>query len=97
MTHICTTTSFFKSEVQVGNGDLVNAEKIGKLKVNVKQQNVTEKCNTIEDFKYVPGLTTNLFSILKALSNNWNISNDGVKLKLKKGSDEIVFDQIINT
>ena len=76
---------------------LVNAEKIGKLKVNVKQKNGTDKCITIEDCKYVPGLTTNLFSILKALSNKWNISNDGVKLKLKKGSDEIVFDQIINT
>ena len=86
-----------KSEVQVGNGNLVNAEKIGKLKVNVKQQNGTHKCITIEDCKYVPGLTTNLFSILKALSNKWDISNNGVKIKLKKGSDEIVFDQIINT
>ena len=54
-----------------------------------------EQVIVLENCKYVPGLTLNLFSILKALDNKWNITNEGLNMKLKKGTDQIIFDQFI--
>ena len=85
------------SRVQCGNGGMLNAEKIGKIRLNVQQVDGTQKEIVLEKCKYVPGLTLNLFSILKALDNQWNISNEGTKIKLKKMNDQIVFDRIITT
>ena len=73
-----------KSEVQYGNGGMLVAEKIGKIRVKVMQIDGREQVIVLENCKYVPGLTLNLFSILKALNNKWNISNEGLKIKLKK-------------
>ena len=65
------------SRVQCGNGGMLNAEKNGKIRLNVQQIDGTQKEIVLDKCKYVPGLTLNLFSTLKALDNKWNISNEG--------------------
>ena len=44
-----------KSEVQCGNGGMLVAEKIGKIRVNVKQIDGREQIIVLENYKYVPG------------------------------------------
>ena len=42
-------------------------------------------------------LITNLFSITKALTNKWNLSNKGELIVLNKGNNQLIFDKIIKT
>jgi hypothetical protein len=39
----------------------------------------------LEDYKYVPDLWVNLFSLTKSMRNDWNIGNKGMTLYLQKG------------
>ena len=53
--------------VTVGNGKVLRATKLGKLCRTVHQLNGDTLDITLCDYKYVPGLKANLFSITKAL------------------------------
>ena len=81
--------------VRIGNGKVMRALKIGKLRRTVRQNDGQTFDIVLQDYKYVPGLMTNLFSITKSLQSGWNLSNEGVKviLKKKKGDYRIVFDK----
>jgi hypothetical protein len=85
------------SEVQLGNGEILKATKIGDKKMTIIQKDGSKKNVTLKDCKYVPGMQVNLFSITKALENGWGISNDGPIINLVKNNEIIKFDQVIPT
>ena len=82
-------------EITVGNGNVMMAKKIGKLRCEILQKNGEKLVITLQDVKYVPDLWINLFSIGKALKNGFNLGNDGEKLKLMKGNVTILFDRFL--
>ena len=51
----------------------------------------------LEDYKYSPQLGVCLFSLTKAIEKGWAISNDGMKIILRKGPGIIEFDHIMKT
>jgi hypothetical protein len=51
----------------------------------------------LEDYKYVPELWVNLFSITKSLLKGWNIGKKGVQLFVSKENVKLVFDQVFRT
>jgi hypothetical protein len=85
------------SEVQLGNGEILKATKIGDKKMTIIQKDGSKKNITLKDCKYVPGMQVNLFSITKALENGWGISNNGPIINLIKDNEIIKFDQVIPT
>jgi gag-polypeptide of LTR copia-type len=52
-------------EITVGNGDAMIAEKVGKLKCYVAQDNGKKVTIVLEGVKYIPDLWINLFRIVK--------------------------------
>jgi 3-deoxy-D-manno-octulosonate 8-phosphate phosphatase KdsC-like HAD superfamily phosphatase len=51
----------------------------------------------LKGYKYAPQLHVNLFSITKALDQDWMISNKGVIIILSKGRAKLQFDKIFTT
>jgi hypothetical protein len=68
--------------IKIGNGDLMKATKIGNLKCEVTQINGEKFTVTLNDVRYVPSLSVNLFSLNKALKKGFKVSNDGVVVSL---------------
>jgi hypothetical protein len=76
--------AMISEEISVGNGNVMIATKIGKLRCEILQKNGESLVVTLHDVKFVPDLWINLFSIGKALKNGFNLGNDGEKIKLMK-------------
>jgi histone deacetylase 1/2 len=85
------------SPVKIGNGKLLTATKIGKKRITAIQKDGSSIDMILEDYKFVPELWVNLFSISKALKRGWNIGNKGTNIFLTKGQSKIVFDKEIKT
>ena len=101
--HYCNDDKFLfdytmiSEEITVGNGNVMLAKKMGKLRCEILQKNGEKLIVTLQDVKYVPDLWVNLFSIGKALKNGFNLGNDGERIKLMKGSVIILFDRFITS
>jgi hypothetical protein len=71
---------------------------VGTIRLEVIQRNGQRSIITLNNCKYIPELRNNLFSITKALTMGWKISNTGIKLVLSEysGTEKgcIVFDTI---
>jgi hypothetical protein len=52
---------------------------------------------TLKEVKYVPELWLNVFSISKALKNEFDLSNKGLMISIKKRSVSVTFDRVIKT
>ena len=76
-------------DITVGNGNMMTATKMGKLRCQIIQKNGESLVVTLEDVKFVPDLWINLFSIGKALKNGFNLGNEGETIKLMKGKTTI--------
>jgi hypothetical protein len=63
-------------DICFGNGDFLNATKIGSLKCRVIQIDGSTLNIILHDVKFVPNLWVNLFSITQALKKGHMISND---------------------
>jgi len=84
--------------IVIGNGKGIKAEKIGKLRATVCQQDGTEHKIILTDVKHVPSLKPyNLFSVTKALDNGFNIGNEKTTLTITKGDFKICFDNHLRT
>ncbi len=83
--------------ITIGNGKTMRATKIGKRKMTVHQLDGSTLDVMLPDYKCVPELQMNLFSITKACDDGWKLSNDGVKLILTKDGHTIKFDRVIKT
>ena len=86
-----------KGNVQVGNGNVLSVNKIGDKKVTAIHKDGSTQDLILKDYKYVPNLTYNLFSLTKPLSNGWELSNMGKRLLLRKGKRLVKFDHQLNT
>ena len=86
-----------KFPVTVGNGAQVYATKIGKKPVCIQHCDGTKLNITLHEYQYVPKLTSNLFSITKALKQGWKLGNEGIKITLHKSKKKISFDRTLKT
>ena len=86
-----------KQTIMIGNGKTLMATKIGTLHRVVYQDDGSYITVQLKDYKYVPDLHVNLFSITKSLDQGWKLSNDGVIMKLKKGPVCLKFDKVFKT
>ena len=86
-----------RSQVVVGDGKPVMAKKIGDRLMTVHQKDGSTTDIVLRNYKYVPQLKVNLFSITQALTNEWNVRNNGIELEMYKGEESITFDHIIKT
>ncbi len=85
------------STILFGAGDLETATKIGKRKGTVIQADGTATNVTLSNYKHVPKLWTNLFSLTASIASGWKVCNEGKILVLTKGKQKIKFDRIIKT
>ena len=85
------------SPIQIGTGDTIECTQIGDKLVKVIQQDGSTRNIELKNCKYVPGLFTNLFSITKALEQDWRISNEGVNITLSKSTASLTFDHVLRT
>ena len=92
-----TDVEIINSPVRIGNGKALTATKIGKRRITIIQKDGSTQDAVLNEYKCVPELWVNLFSISKSLQSGWDISNKGVEIKLSKGKATIVFDRIIKT
>jgi hypothetical protein len=82
-------------DITVGNGNVMTATKMGKLRCEILHKNGESLVVTLEDVKFVPDLWINLISIGKALKNGFNLDNEGATIKLMKGKTVILFDRCL--
>jgi hypothetical protein len=92
-----TDVELINSPVRIGNGKALTATKIGKRRITIIQKDGSSQDMILEEYKRVPAICVDLFSISKSLQSGWNISNKGLESKLSKGQANIVFDCIIKT
>ena len=85
-----------ESKITIGNGKHIIAEKVGDLRLSYKEKGDTRTI-LLKNVKYSPQLCVNLLSIPAALSNGFNIGNDGPKLFLTKDGFNITFNQLFRT
>jgi hypothetical protein len=83
--------------ITIGNGKQLRATKIGTLHRTVFQEDGSSIDIKLNDYKYVPDLHVNLFSITKSLDQGWNLSNKGVIIQLRRGNTCLTFDKIFGT
>ena len=82
------------TSVKVGNGESLRCNKIGDVRIKVKQRDGKKDVETIlKDVMYVPQLTTNLLSIGKALKQGWELRSKGEDFFLSKGRNTVNFDK----
>jgi hypothetical protein len=82
-------------DITVGNGNVMTATKMGKLRCEILQKNGERLIVTLEDMKFVSDLWINLFRIGKALKNGFN--HEGETIKLMKGKTVILFDRCLKS
>jgi hypothetical protein len=70
---------------------------MGTLHRTVFQADGSSLDIVLKDYKYVPELHVNLFSITKSLSQGWRLSNDDVMIVLKKDNASLKFDKVYQT
>ena len=87
----------YQSMITIGNGKSVLSPKIGKQKLLVIQKDGRTVQIVLHDVMFVPDLRINLFSITKALSQKWKLSNKGLDIVLSKYHTRIQFDHHIKT
>jgi hypothetical protein len=87
----------YQSMIQIGNGKWVLSPKIGNKKLLAVQKDGTTVQVVLHDVKFVPDLCINLFSITKALSHNWNLSNKGLDIILSQYDAHLRFDHRMKT
>jgi hypothetical protein len=82
--------------IKIGNGNSMKSTKIGNLKCEVTQVNGEKLTITLNDFKYVPSLCVNLFSLNKSLNKGFKVSNDGMVISLNYKHVKLTFDRGIH-
>jgi hypothetical protein len=81
--------------IRVGNGKQLETAKIGKRKGTVIQSDGSEVQIIMKQYKQVPDLWCNLFSLTAALNDGWILSNKSKMITLTKDGVSLTFDKII--
>ena len=90
-------TNEIHEEITIGNGKPMIATKVGKIKVDLVQNDGSTHQFTMVNVKYVPELFCKLFSVTVALDKGFQLGNKGRVIILKKGDFHIAFDKVFNT
>ena len=91
-------TKIINEDITIGNGESVQAVKVGKLKIQILEKDGSTKPIILTNVKYIPELGSyNLLSITYALSKGFQLSNSGETMILKKNKLEIRFDHKVKT
>jgi len=83
--------------VQIGNSKLVYATKIGKLTIKYQNKKGEEALLLLKNIQYIPGFSSNLFSLTVALTKNCLIYNQGRAIIVEKDLLCIEFNKEIRT
>jgi hypothetical protein len=98
-----------KEKITIGNGQYIEALKIGKKKGMIKLDDGTIMNAVLNNVKYVPNLAPcnlfcvlnlaiyNLFSITQAISSGWMLGNEGKTILLKNGKSVLKFNKMLKT
>ena len=81
--------------IKVGSGQKLEINKKGKKRCVAIQKDGKKKKIILENIYHIPKLWYNLFSVLESLRKGWKITNDGLKIEIKKGRSAITFDRVI--
>jgi len=83
--------------VKIGDGKLVYATKIGRLRVFYKTYNGEEKEFILDNIQYISGFWINLFILPAAISKGCAISNKGQMIVVEKNDLRLKFNEEIMT
>ena len=83
-----------KTTVKIGDGKQIPVAKVGKRKGTVTQPDGSEVQVTLKQYKQVPDLWVNLFSLTAAMSDGWSLGNSKKAITLTKDGVTITFDKI---
>ena len=83
--------------IMMGHGKTTRAIRKGSLPRTALQANGDTIDVALHDYKCAPDMDVNLFSLMKATSSGWAITNKGTTLYLTKGKDKICFDRLEKT
>ena len=87
-----------KEKITIGNGQSIEALKIGKKRGMIKNDDGTIMNVVLTNVKYVPDLAPyNLFSITQAISSGWMLGNEGKTIILKNGQSVLKFNKMLKT
>jgi hypothetical protein len=87
-----------KERITIGNGQYIEALKIGKKKGMIKLDDGTVMNIVLNNVKYVPDLVPyNLFSITQAIASGWMLGNEGKTTLLKNGGLVLKFNKMLKT
>jgi hypothetical protein len=87
-----------KEKITIGNGQYIEALKIGKKKGMIKLNDGTLMNVLLNNVKYVPNLAPyNLFSITQAISSGWMLGNEGKTILLMNGKSVLKFNKMLKT
>jgi hypothetical protein len=81
--------------ITVGNGNTMEATKIGSVRCNVEQVNRKTFQVLLQEGKFMTELWVNLFSVKKALKNGFKIVNEEIIIHISKGSTTLYFDRVL--
>jgi hypothetical protein len=76
--------NIISKEITVQHGNVMIAEKMGKLQCGILQKNGEGLIITFENVKFVPGQCIKVICIGKPLEKEESIGNDGESIKLTK-------------
>jgi hypothetical protein len=87
-----------KEKITIGNGQYIEALKIGKKKGMIKLDDGIIMNVVLNNVKYVPNLAPyNLFSITQAISSGWMLGNEGKSILLENGKSVLKFNKMFKT
>ena len=81
--------------IKVGSSQKLEINKKGKKRRVPIQKDGKKKKIILENVYHIPKLWYNLFSVLEPLRKGWKITNDGLKIEVKKGRSIITFDRVM--
>jgi hypothetical protein len=83
---------------KVGNGQMVKAAGVGKLKVMACDKKKNELLSlTISDLHVIPGSPFNLLSACRLMQNGFKMVGEGNKITFEKGRGKLICDITIKT
>ena len=83
--------------ITIGDGKSISSTQMGTWQGYVLRSNGTHHKITLQDVAYVPSLSSNLFSITKALSGKATLSSNGERIEVKKNNWKLAFDLKVKT
>jgi hypothetical protein len=84
-------------KVELGNGSVVTATKMGNYHGTVVQVDGTTSPIVLTNVKYIPELKSNLLSITTAINHGWSLGSEGKVITLQKNGTKVKFDHVKST